>query len=132
MILWTEEETWLSIAVFIFIIIDYITGLINAALKNNISSQKMREGLGHKATYIILLSVCYTIDAIQLNTELNLPTKLFPIVSCGILLIELTSIIENVCEINPELKEAKFMEVFEKNNKNNEKNEETNENNMEK
>ena len=116
MILWTEEETWLSVAVLIFIIIDYITGVINAALKKNISSQKMREGLGHKATYIILLSVCYTIDAIQLNTELNLPTKLFPIVSCGILLIELTSIIENICEINPELKQANFMYIFEKNN----------------
>ena len=116
MILWTEEETWLSVAVLIFIITDYITGVINAALKNNISSRKMREGLGHKATYIILLSVCYTIDAIQLNTELNLPTKLFPIVSCGILLIELTSIIENICEINPELKQANFMYIFEKNN----------------
>ena len=116
MILWTEEETWLSVAVLIFIIIDYITGVINAALKKSISSRKMREGLGHKATYIILLSVCYTIDAIQLNTELNLPTKLFPIVSCGILLIELTSIIENICEINPELKQANFMYIFEKNN----------------
>lgn len=116
MILWTEEETWLSIAVLIFIIIDYTTGVINAALKKNISSRKMREGLGHKATYIILLSVCYIIDAIQLNTELNLPTKLFPIVSCGILLIELTSIIENICEINPELKQANFMYIFEKNN----------------
>lgn len=116
MILWTEEETWLSIAVLIFIIIDYITGVINAALKKSISSRKMREGLGHKATYIILLSVCYTIDTIQLNTELNLPTKLFPIVSCGILLIELTSIIENICEINPELKQANFMYIFEKNN----------------
>lgn len=127
MILWTEEETWLSVAVLIFIIIDYITGVINAALKNSISSRKMREGLGHKATYIILLSVCYTIDAIQLNTELNLPTKLFPIVSCGILLIELTSIIENICEINPELKQANFMYIFEKNNT---ETKENNENNM--
>ena len=116
MILGTEEETWLSVAVLIFIIIDYTTGVINAALKKSISSRKMREGLGHKATYIILLSVCYTIDTIQLNTELNLPTKLFPIVSCGILLIELTSIIENICEINPELKQANFMYIFEKNN----------------
>lgn len=129
MILWTEEETWLSLAVLIFIIIDYITGVINAALKKSISSQKMREGLGHKATYIILLSVCYTIDAIQLNTELNLPTKLFPIVSCGILLIELTSITENICEINPELKQANFMYIFEKNNT--ETKEKNDENNME-
>ena len=127
MILWTEEETWLSVAVLIFIIIDYITGVINAALKKSISSRKMREGLGHKATYIILLSVCYTIDTIQLNTELNLPTKLFPIVSCGILLIELTSIIENICEINPELKQANFMYIFEKNNT---ETKENNENNM--
>lgn len=116
MILWTKEETWLSIAVLIFITIDYITGVINAALKKNISSRKMREGLGHKATYIILLSVCYTIDTMQINTSLNLPTKLFPIVSYGILLIELTSIIENICEINPELKQANFMHIFEKNN----------------
>lgn len=128
MILWTEEETWLSVAVLIFIIIDYTTGVINAALKKSISSRKMREGLGHKATYIILLSVCYTIDTIQLNTELNLPTKLFPIVSCGILLIELTSIIENICEINPELKQANFMYIFEKNNT--ETKEKNNENNM--
>lgn len=128
MILWTEEETWLSIAVLIFIIIDYTTGVINAALKKSISSRKMREGLGHKATYIILLSVCYTIDTIQLNTELNLPTKLFPIVSCGILLIELTSIIENICEINPELKQANFMYIFEKNNT--ETKEKNNENDM--
>lgn len=116
MILWTKEETWLSVAVLIFIIIDYITGLINSALKKSISSQKMREGLGHKATYIILLSVCYIIDTMQINTSLNLPTKLFPIVSYGILLIELTSIIENICEINPELKQANFMYIFEKNN----------------
>ena len=116
MILWTEEETWLSVAVLIFIIIDYITGVINAALKKSISSQKMREGLGHKATYIILLSVCYIIDTMQINTSLNLPTKLFPIASYGILLIELTSIIENICEINPELKQANFMYIFEKNN----------------
>ena len=129
MIIWTEEETWLSVAVLIFIIIDYITGVINAALKNNISSQKMREGLGHKATYIILLSVCYIIDTLQLNTDLSLPAKIFPIVSCGILLIELTSIIENICEINPELKQASFMHIFEKNSTETE--EENNENNME-
>lgn len=129
MILWTEEETWLSIAVLIFIIIDYMTGVINAAIKKAVSSQKMREGLGHKATYIILLSVCYIIDALQLNTNLSLPAKIFPIVSCGILLIELTSIIENICEINPELKQASFMHMFEKNRTETE--EENNENNME-
>ena len=129
MTLWTEEETWLSIAVLMFIIIDYATGVINAAIKKVVSSQKMREGLGHKATYIILLAVCYIIDTLQLNTNLSLPARIFPIVSCGILLIELTSIIENICEINPELRQASFMHIFEKNSTETE--EENNENNME-
>ena len=129
MTLWTEEEAWLSIAVLIFIIIDYITGVIKAAINKAVSSQEMREGLGHKATYIILLVVCYIIDTLQLNTDLSLPVKMFPIVSCGILLIEITSIIENICEINPELRQANFMHIFEKNSTETE--EENNGNNME-
>lgn len=132
---------WYSIAVIAFAFTDYITGVVNAAMHSRLNSSKMREGLGHKFTYCALIFVAYIIDAIQLNSSLNLPFELFPIVSLGIIAIELTSIIENVCEINPELKDAKFMDVFEKNNKNNEKKdnennteteEENNEHNMEK
>lgn len=128
----TNDIMWYSIAVVAFIFTDYITGVVNAAMHSKINSSKMREGLGHKFAYCVLVFVAYIIDAIQLNSSLNLPFELFPIVSLGIIAIELTSIIENVCEINPELKEAKFMDVFEKNNKNNKEKEENNdENNME-
>lgn len=124
---------WYSIAVVAFIVTDYITGVVNAAMHSRLNSSKMREGLGHKFAYCVLIFIAYIIDTIQLNSSLNLPFELFPIVSLGIIAIELTSIIENVCEINPELKDAKFMDVFEKNNKpNTEKNEgKDNENNME-
>lgn len=129
----TNDIMWYSIAVVAFIVTDYITGVVNAAMHSRLNSSKMREGLGHKFAYFALIFVAYIIDTIQLNSSLNLPFELFPIVSLGIIAIELTSIIENVCEINPELKEAKFMYVFEKNNKTNEKKEEKNdENNMEK
>lgn len=127
----TNDTIWYSIAVVAFIFTDYITGVVNAAMHSILNSSKMREGLGHKFAYCVLIFISYIIDAIQLNSSLNLPFQLFPIVSLGIIAIELTSIIENVCEINPELKDAKFMEVFEKNNKNNEKKEDKNdENNM--
>ena len=127
----TNDTIWYSIALVAFIFTDYITGVVNAAMHSRLNSSKMREGLGHKFAYCVLIFISYIIDAIQLNSSLNLPFQLFPIVSLGIIAIELTSIIENVCEINPELKDAKFMEVFEKNNKNNEKKEEKNdENNM--
>lgn len=124
---------WYSTAVVAFIFTDYITGVVNAAMHSRLNSRKMREGLGHKFAYCVLIFVAYIIDAIQLNSSLNLPFEMFPIVSIGIIAIELTSIIENVCEINPELREAKFMDIFEKNNKTNEKKDKKdNENNMEK
>ena len=126
-----NDTIWYSIAVVAFIFIDYITGVVNAAMHSRLKSSKMREGLGHKFAYCVLIFISYIIDTIQLNSSLNLPFELFPVVSLGIIAIELTSIIENVCEINPELKEAKFMNVFEKNNKTNEKKEDKNdENNM--
>ena len=120
----TNDIMWYSIAVIAFISTDYITGVVNAAMHSRLNSSKMREGLGHKFAYCALIFIAYIIDTIQLNSSLNLPFELFPIVSLGIIAIELTSIIENVCEINPELRDAKFMDVFEKNNKNTEKNDE--------
>lgn len=114
----TNDIMCYFIAVVVFVFIDYITGVVNAAMHSRLSSRKMREGLGHKFAYCVLIFVAYIIDAIQLNSSLNLPFEMFPIVSIGIIAIELTSIIENVCEINPELRKAKFMDIFEKNNTN--------------
>lgn len=114
----TNDIMCYFIAVVVFVFIDYITGVVNAAMHSRLNSSKMREGLGHKFAYCVLIFVAYIIDAIQLNSSLNLPFEMFPIISIGIIAIELTSIIENVCEINPELKKAKFMDIFEKNNTN--------------
>lgn len=122
----TNDIMCYFIAVVVFVFIDYITGVVNAAMHSRLNSSKMREGLGHKFAYCVLIFVAYIIDAIQLNSSLNLPFEMFPIISIGIIAIELTSIIENVCEINPELRKAKFMDIFEKNNTNNDKKEDEN------
>ena len=114
----TNDIMCYFIAVVVFVFIDYITGVVNAAMHSRLNSSKMREGLGHKFAYCVLIFVAYIIDAVQLNSSLNLPFEMFPIISIGIIAIELTSIIENVCEINPELRKAKFMDIFEKNNTN--------------
>lgn len=122
----TNDIMCYFIAIVVFVFIDYITGVVNAAMHSRLNSSKMREGLGHKFAYCVLIFVAYIIDAIQLNSSLNLPFEMFPIISIGIIAIELTSIIENVCEINPELRKAKFMDIFEKNNTNNDKKEDEN------
>ena len=108
----TTADVWCAIAVMFFIVTDYVTGVAKAIMQDNLSSKKMREGLGHKFAYIILVLVAWFIDEINLHVDLGLPVSVFVCTVGGICLIELTSILENVTEINPELKNAPFMQIF--------------------
>ena len=38
--------------VFLLVLIDYITGVVNAIMQGELSSKRMREGLGHKFAYL--------------------------------------------------------------------------------
>jgi len=108
----TTTDVWCMFAVVFFIIVDYVTGIAKAIMQDNLSSKKMREGLGHKFAYLILVLVAYFIDEINLHVDLGLPVSVFVCTVGGICLIELTSILENITVINPELAGAPFMQIF--------------------
>lgn len=113
----TQSDTWwYAIAVLFFITADYITGVIKAIMQGDLSSKKMREGLGHKLTYIILALTAWFMDTLNMHLTLGFPLNVFTCTTSGICLIELTSIIENITAINPELKNAAFMNIFAQNN----------------
>ena len=111
-IIMTQANIWCTIAVIFFISIDYVTGVAKAIMRNNLSSRKMREGLGHKFAYLMLVLVAWFIDEMSRHIDLGLPMSVFVCTVGGVCLIELTSILENVTEINPELKNAPFMQIF--------------------
>lgn len=108
----TQADIWCTIAAIFFISIDYVTGVVKAIMRNNLSSRKMREGLGHKFAYLMLILVAWFIDEVNRHIDLGLPMSVFVCTVGGVCLIELTSILENVTEINPELKNAPFMRIF--------------------
>lgn len=108
----TESDMWALFASLFFIATDYLTGIVKAVMQNNLSSRKMREGLGHKFAYLVLITITYAIDTVNTHVSLGLPINVFIITVGGVCLIELTSILENVCEINPELKNKPFMKIF--------------------
>ena len=108
----TQADIWCTIAVIFFISIDYVTGVAKAIMRDNLSSRKMREGLGHKFAYLMLVLVAWFIDEVNRHIDLGLPMSVFVCTVGGVCLIELTSILENVTEINPELKNAPFMQIF--------------------
>lgn len=112
----TATDAWCVFAVIFFVIVDYATGIANAILHDNLSSEKMRQGLWHKFAYLMLTLVAYCVDMINLHVQLGLPVSVFACTVGGISLIELTSILENITAINPELADAPFMSVFANNN----------------
>ena len=111
-------DVWCTIAVTFFIVTDYVTGVAKAIMQDNLSSKKMREGLGHKFAYFILVLTAWFIDEINLHVDLGLPVSVFICTVGGISLIELTSILENIIAINPELADAPFMSIFSQNTSN--------------
>lgn len=108
----TETLFYEILAVLVFVIMDYITGIIAAIMHKNLSSTKMREGLGNKFAYLCVFFIAWFIDFEMSHIDIGFHSTLTPIVTVGIVLIELSSIIENIGKINPELAQAEFMKIF--------------------
>lgn len=111
----TKSDMWCAIAVLFFAGTDYLTGIIKAITQGNLSSEKMRTGLGHKLAYLILTAMTWFIDVLNTHLSLGFPIDVFTCVVSGVCLIEITSIIENITAINPELENAPFMSIFSQN-----------------
>lgn len=112
----TELDRWCAITVLFFVATDYLTGVIKAIMQGNLSSRRMRTGLGHKFAYLILATTAWFIDTVNVHISLGFPINLFACTTSGVSFIEIASILENITAINPELKSAPFMNVFTQNN----------------
>lgn len=108
----TETLFYEILAVLVFTTVDYVTGVIGAIMHGKLSSTKMREGLGHKFAYLCTFFVAWFVDFEMGHIDIGFHTALTPIVTVGIVLIELSSIVENIGKINPELAQAEFMKIF--------------------
>lgn len=111
-IIWYE-----ILAVIVFSGLDYATGVVGAIMHGNLSSSKMREGLGHKFAYVVTFFLAWFIDFEMNHIDLGFAVAITPLVTTGIVLIELSSIIENIGEINPEIKASKLLQIFQSNRK---------------
>lgn len=96
----------------ILIIMDYGTGVANAIMHNQMSSEKMRNGLWHKFAYIVVTCTAILIEWGAQWLDLGFSLPLVTPVLISIALIEITSILENCVKINPELKSTKVLNIF--------------------
>lgn len=91
------------IIVLVFILFDILTGLIKAIYKEGLNSTYLRQGLFHKLSEILALIGSYLLEYAIKYIELGIDIPILKCVSGYIALMELISIIENLCEVNPKL-----------------------------
>lgn len=98
--------------VFLLVLIDYVTGVVNAIMHGELSSERMRQGLGHKFAYLAVICVALIVEYGSDYINLGLDLPVFIPVCVGICLIEITSIMENCVKINPELSGSNILNIF--------------------
>ena len=104
------------ILVFILIVIDVISGLTSAFMKKTIDSSVMRRGLLHKASYILVILLAGTLEwavsvgGPSLGIGIDLPIVVPTCIYLG--LTEISSIGENLSQIDPNLRSAPVFSVL--------------------
>lgn len=98
----------------LFIVLDMITGLIKAFKEKAYTSSVMREGLFHKCGSILCVAFGALVDYAQSIVDLGVTVPVAVPMCVYIILMEIGSVIENLCAINPGIMPDKFKQFFSK------------------
>lgn len=109
----SEQMMWAIIACLVMMVFDIITGFMAAWKNKDIQSTKMREGLFHKGTLILLIILAWLCELFVMHVpDLGITIPLV-IPACVIIFtMEVVSVTENTSEIYPELKDSKLLKLF--------------------
>ena len=109
--------TIILIITAIFILLDMVTGLVKAFKEKSYTSTIMREGLFHKCASILCVVLGVVCDYAQNFMELGFNVPVAIPICIYICTMEIGSIIENLCLINPKFLPEKIKSFFDKLNK---------------
>lgn len=114
----TDAQSWGIALACVMMIADVVVGFIVAIINEELSSSKMRKGLLHKALMLVLIFVCLAIE-IGISHTVALPYDVPTCeVVCGyIVVMELMSVLENIANGYPELKDSALFKLFNLSNK---------------
>ena len=86
-----------------FIVFDVVTGLIKAGYNGNYNSAIMREGGFHKSVEVMAMAVAYFVEYAIVYINIGVDVPAVPAVTVYICIMELISILENICAVNPQM-----------------------------
>ena len=109
----TESQSWSIVLACIMMMADVVVGFVGAAIRHDISSTKMREGIGHKVMMLALIVVAYVLGVGLTHVsgiQFNVPST--EVVCWYIIVMELASIIENIAMAWPAFSDSKLFKYF--------------------
>lgn len=98
----------------IFIVLDMVTGVVKAFKEKCFTSSIMREGLFHKCGSILCVVFSVLVETAQHYLDIGIVVPVIIPVCAYIITMEIGSIIENVCTINPQIMPEKLKSFFSK------------------
>lgn len=105
----------LSIVCGILIIMDIVCGTVAAMRNKELCSSIAREGMYNKigeAMFLLIAIIANEVLGMPPFDSLGISPDIAYIVAAYIAWMELVSILENICKINPELPFAKILMMF--------------------
>lgn len=96
------------------IVFDLISGLLKAFATKTVSTTVMRQGLYHKSAILLVVLLAIGCEYVMAFIDLGFTFggKLVVGVTTIICLMEVMSILENLADINPDIKASKIMSFF--------------------
>ena len=109
----TESQSWSIIMACLMMLADIAVGFVGAAVRHDISSTKMREGIGHKVMVLVLIAVAYLLGVGLVHVsgiDAEIPST--EVVCWYVVVMELASILENVSLAWPEFADTRLFRYF--------------------
>ena len=109
----TESQSWSIIMACLMMLADIAVGFVGAAVRHDINSTKMREGIGHKIMVLVLIAVAYLIGVgLGHVSEIEAEIPSTEVVCWYVVVMELASILENVALAWPEFADTRLFRYF--------------------
>lgn len=97
---------------FTCMVVDYLTGIIAAIYTQTVTSRMMKKGLLHKSVYLLVLVLAAVADMFGISGNIGIPLDFSVTCATAIIIIECSSILENVCAVEPKLADSPLGAIF--------------------
>lgn len=95
------------VALLILILLDWVFGIGNAIMHQEFSSEKMRQGIGHKMSELGFVAVAIVMDAmISAGLDIGFEAPILTTTTVYLCIMEIGSLMEIFAKINPQLAES--------------------------